>query len=213
MFAKLNTAFAMSPVRQPEQTRLKILETALGLFHRGSFTATSVNQIVAEAGITKGALFHHFKGKNELGYAVIDELLGAKILEHWVKPLADTADPISDIVAVIQGFSKEFDEDPESVTCGCPLNNMSQELSTVDEVFREKFGAIYSQWETAIENAIRAGIEAGKVRKDVDPASFASMFVALLEGSIGMLKVSRSREHMDRLGGGIITILEGMRPV
>lgn len=203
----------MSPIRQATLTRLKILETALALFYKGSFAATSINQIVTEAGITKGALFHYFKGKNELGYAVVDELLSSEISEHWIEPLSASVDPATDIATIIRGFAQETEENPNMVTCGCPLNNMSQELSAVDEVFREKFGAIYKKWEKAIEDSIRAGIEAGNVKEDIDPAVFATTFVALLEGSIGLIKVFRSREHMELIGEGIVHLLESTRRV
>ena len=56
--------------RKPENTRRKILEAAFAEFYKNGFQGGSINHIVEEAGATKGALFHHFKGKNDLGYAV-----------------------------------------------------------------------------------------------------------------------------------------------
>jgi AcrR family transcriptional regulator len=52
---------------------------------------------VEEAGTTKGSVFHHFDGKNALGYAVIDELLYAGVNEQWFKPLQVSTDPVTDI--------------------------------------------------------------------------------------------------------------------
>ena len=65
----------MPRVRDPKRTRRKILEASYREFYRHGFQGGSINRIVDAAGITKGALFHHFTGKNELGYAVLDELM------------------------------------------------------------------------------------------------------------------------------------------
>lgn len=202
----------MSPVRQPEATRLKILEAAVELFHAFTFTGTSVNQIVERAGITKGALFHHFKGKNELGYAVVDELLRQQFREEWVKPLQTSVDPVADIQAILDGFSEEMQEDPKAITRGCPINNLAQEMSAVDDTFRLKLKDIFQEWEQSLERAIRAGIDAGNVRSDVDPSALAVTLVALFEGSIGMLKVSQDTNHFEKLDAGLTWILQSLRP-
>ena len=201
----------MSPIRHPEETRQKILETALHLFHKGSFKGTSVNQIVEQAGITKGALFHHFKGKNELGYAVVDELLFGFVSESWILPLATSVDPIKDIAEIVLGFGKEL-ESPEDLECGCPINNLAQEMSAVDEEFRMRLLRLFSLWEDAIEKSIRAGIDAGNVKGDVDAKVMSQTLVALLEGCIGMIKVSRSFERMEALGKGVVMVLQLMKP-
>ena len=62
-------------------TRDRILGTAFNEFYRHGFQGGSINRIVADAGITKGALFHHFAGKNELGYHVVDEVMAVEEAE------------------------------------------------------------------------------------------------------------------------------------
>jgi len=191
---------------------MKILEASLDLFHRGSFTGTSINQIVERAGITKGALFHHFRGKMELGYAVVDEVLRAWIVETWVTPLATSTDPARDIMKIVEGMGEELQEHPELVELGCPLNNLAQEMSSLDEGFRLKLLELYDAWEGALEKAIRAGIDAGAVRDDVDPKATAVTLVALLEGCIGMIKVQQSLDQMERVGQGLSFFLAGLQP-
>jgi len=202
----------MPSVRQPEETRLKILESALDLFHRGSFTGTSINQIVEKAGITKGALFHYFRGKNELGYAVVDECLASEIQEAWIEPLATSVNPASDIMAIVEGQAACLKETPEMIELGCPLNNLAQEMSTLDESFRLRLLALYEEWEGAIEKSILAGIDAGNVRSDIDPKASAVTLVALLEGCIGLIKVHRSLGYVGLVVKGLNHFLESLRP-
>ena len=65
-----------------ERTREKLIETAHGLFVQNGFAATGTPEIVAQAGVTRGALYHHFADKKELLQAVIDRecmAVGAQI--------------------------------------------------------------------------------------------------------------------------------------
>src|ERR1044072_2792067 len=94
--------------RVPEQTRRKILDAAFGEFYTHGFQGGSLNHIVAQAGTAKGPLFHHFEGKQDLGYAVLDELIGPLLLQRWLAPVADSRDPVSDLQAA---FRRLVDED------------------------------------------------------------------------------------------------------
>lgn len=202
----------MSPVRQPEATRAKILEAALELFHQRTFSGTSVNEIVEKAGITKGALFHHFKGKNELGYAIVDEILREEVRTIWREKLLNSTDPVTSLHLILQGLAGQLRANPEMLRCGCPINNLTQEMSSMDDGFRQRLQALYSEWFAAIESALLSGIAAGTVRADLDARSTATTLVALFEGSIGLIKVHQTLEFMESLNVGIVAFLEGLRP-
>ncbi|MES2308852.1 MAG: TetR/AcrR family transcriptional regulator, partial [Verrucomicrobiota bacterium] len=68
----------MAP-KHSDETRARIVQSAFEEVHRHGYQGASISQIIERAGITKGALFHHFKNKQELGYAVIDECCGCSI--------------------------------------------------------------------------------------------------------------------------------------
>ena len=69
--------------------------------------------------------FHHFDGKQQLGYAVVDEIIGPLLLQRWLSPLVDTNAPIE---ALLASFRKYVQEDIASghFVNGCPLNNLAQ---------------------------------------------------------------------------------------
>jgi AcrR family transcriptional regulator len=93
--------------KAPTETRKRILHTAFNEFYVNGFQGGSLNHIVEQAGTTKGALFHHFRGKNELGYAVVDEILMDKISRRWLEPLAVSNDPIKEIKAICRRSMEE----------------------------------------------------------------------------------------------------------
>src|SRR5215510_5824973 len=117
--------------RTADDTRRKIVRAAFEEFYRNGFQGGSLNHIVDLAGTTKGALFHHFEGKNQLGYAVVEEVIEPHLEEVWFDPLANSIDPIEDLKRIIQGFVKER-VGTGRLEKGCPLNNLAQEMSPLD---------------------------------------------------------------------------------
>src|SRR5215472_11816939 len=85
--------------RNPDLTRKALLQAAFQEIYRAGFQAASLDNILSKAGVTKGALYHHFSSKQELGYAVVDELLREEILDRWVRSLEKAENPIDGLFA------------------------------------------------------------------------------------------------------------------
>ena len=64
------------------------------IYEKG-YAGASLDEILADSGVTKGALYHHFGSKAELGVAIIDEVILPFALRQWVEPLRGTDDPIT----------------------------------------------------------------------------------------------------------------------
>lgn len=196
--------------RNPDQTRAKILQAAFAEIHRHGFRAASVDQILAETGLTKGALYHHFPNKAALGYAVVDELIGGRIRSTWVEPLRGYQDPIEGLLHLIHSMAPT-----ESVAvseAGCPLNNLAQEMSPIDNEFRQRIEAVYRSWTNGVAARLEAGRQSGAICADVDCAQAATFFVASMQGAIGLAKNSRDPQVLHACLAGIERYLESLRP-
>jgi AcrR family transcriptional regulator len=198
-------------IRAPEETRRRILNAAFVEFYRNGFQGGSLNRIVEEAGTTKGALFYHFKDKNDLGYAVVEDVVQPRIKENWFDPLADSIDPIADVKHAMRQFAKEEQANGRLVQ-GCPLNNLAQEMSPLDEGFRRRLEKIYSEWRESLEAAFARGIKTGNVRKGISPRNAAAFVVAALAGIIGTAKNAQSEELLKQAGEGLFDYLDSLRP-
>jgi TetR/AcrR family transcriptional repressor of nem operon len=199
-----------APAKTPAATRQKILEAAFAEFYKNSFQGGSLNQIVEAAGTTKGALFHHFAGKQELGYAVLDEVIGPILEQRWLAPLADTTDPVAEIKRLFRQFVKEDTRSGYYVQ-GCPLNNLAQEMSPLDEGFRKRIDRLYGAWRQRYADALATGIKAGKVRKDVSPRKVAALVVATQMGIWGTGKSSQSDDLMFQACEALCGYLDDLR--
>lgn len=193
-----------------DATRGKILQAAFAEFYRNGFQGGSLNQIVEAAGTTKGALFHHFTGKQELGYAVVDEIIEPLLLARWLDPLVDSRDPVADLKRSFRKFVGE-DIGTGAWLQGCPLNNLAQEMSPLDEGFRGRIDRLYTHWRKGFAEALANGMKAGTVKKDVNPRSVAAMLVAGQMGIWGTGKSSQSKTVMTQATEAVCDYLDTLK--
>jgi TetR/AcrR family transcriptional regulator, transcriptional repressor for nem operon len=196
--------------RTPEDTRGRILRAAFEEFYQNGFQGGSLNRIVDGAGTTKGALFHHFAGKNALAYAVLEEVITPNMKARWFDPIATSIDPIPDLKNTLSEFMKREIEN-HCLERGCPLNNLAQEMSPLDETFRKRIEKVYAMWRQCLEAALERGIKAGKVRKDVSPRNVAAFIVAAQSGIIGTAKNAQSAELMKQAGAVFFEFLDSLK--
>lgn len=196
--------------RDPIKTRETLLRAAFEQIHEHGFQAVSLDAILRDTGVTKGALYHHFPNKTALGYAVVEEVIAPTLSEFWITPITDSDDPIAALQQTIQetGESMTLDE----LKLGCPLNNLAQEMSSTDEGFRQRLGDIYDKWRVSLATALETGKQNKMVAQHVDTKVAAAFLVASLEGCVGMAKNAQDMKTLMLCGEGIINYLDSLRP-
>ena len=203
-------ALALGRTYDPQGTRARLVENAFREIHAHGYAGASLARILANSGVTKGALYHHFKSKADLLHAVIDDAILPMVVERWLQPLQESDDPIRALAESTRAMMDNAT--PEEMHRGCPLNNLTQELAGADEDFRKHLDRIADDWRAGIRAAFERGQEAGSVRKDVDPAAVASLVFATYQGLIGSVKTSRDQEAVTAGLSIFLDLLEGLRP-
>jgi AcrR family transcriptional regulator len=199
-------------IARVEGTRRKLLEAAFAEFHRHGFQAASLDAIVERAGVTKGALYHHFPDKSALGHAVVDEVVREPLLEAYLGPLEhSTGDPLAALQHILRRRADDFVSG--GIELGCPLNNLAQEMSPLDEEFRARVAATLGAWTDAFAGALGRAQQQGFVRPDVDTRRVAGLIVAAVEGSFGMAKAEQSVDALRSNLDALADLLEWLRPV
>src|SRR5271156_5728676 len=90
--------------RDPERTRERLLQAAFREVYRSGFQSAGLNAILANARVTKGALYHHFSSKEVLGYAIVEEIIGPDNRGQWLRPLQKCKDPIDALIGIVRGL-------------------------------------------------------------------------------------------------------------
>ena len=189
-------------------TRAKIIAAAAEEIHRVGFQAASIGDILAKLGISKGALYHHFKSKRELGFAVLDDCFGAKATAALDEAL-DRDDPIRGIADLFSAMAHKLEG--QRLTCGCPINNLAQEMSPLDEGFRERLQQIYKSWHRRIANALAGAQQRGVIRDEVDPSEVAYCVIATMQGATGLAKNAQDATIFRASIKGLLSHLESIR--
>jgi AcrR family transcriptional regulator len=195
-------------LRDPERTRERLLQAAFREVYRSGFQSASLDTILHSTGVTKGALYYHFKGKEALGYAVVEEVIAPDVHGQWLRPLQSAKDPIDTLIGIVQGISVR----PADVRGGCPLNNLAQEMSPLDAGFRKRLAIIFQAWREAIASVLREGQTHGSVRRDLQPADAAGLLIAMVEGYGSLAKNAQDPKVMKAGIRNIVDWLRSLRP-
>ena len=167
-------------LRDPEGTRQRLLQAAFREVYRYGFQSAGIDTILAATNVTKGALYHHFESKEALGHAIIEEIIAEITSDRWMRPLRQSKDknPIDALIGIVRAIPAR----PRDVKRGCPLVNLTQEMSQLNEQFRKRLERIFKAWQEAIATALREGQSMGTVRRDLVPEETASFLIAMVEG-------------------------------
>ena len=177
-------------IKQPDNTRDTILDAAFCEIHRQGYQAASIANILAKTGLTKGALYHHFPAKQDLGLAVVDEIIRAGLQAMLFDPLRESDDPFETLLEIIGRKADRVDL--ESVRLGCPLNNLMQEMSPLNEDFKNRLLVILKVWQDTFADALRRAQQQGRIRREVDTKAAALFMVSSWEGCVGVAKNMQS---------------------
>ena len=175
----------MAP-RAATPTRETLLAAAEGLINDQGFAATSIDQIIDRAGVTKGTFFYHFKSKNDLARALVDryargdqELLHSS-MERATR-LAD--DPLQQLLIFVGLLIEVAEQLDETEQPGCLFATYCFEMSLFDDDTLRVIADGFAGWRDLVGERLRAAAELHPPRLPVDLDSVADMLIVLFEGA------------------------------
>jgi AcrR family transcriptional regulator len=157
-------------------TRQDLIRSCLRLFAKQGFHATSIDAVAAEVGLTKGAVYWHFAGKDALFDALLDF-----IRDEWrrsvLDPVRTAATPSAQLSALFDGYAELLGRCPEV----CLF--LQRVLLDADQTYGARVAAVYSQTAGVIATIFRRGIKTGEFRKDITPEARAYVVLGTLTGA------------------------------
>ena len=166
-------------------TRERILDAAQNLILDRGYVGMTVEHVLDELGITKGAFFHHFKTKDDLAKALLrrfadkDATIYSQTRERAEK-LSD--DPLQQMLIFIGLFQEMFEGLSEPYP-GCLFASYIYELQQFDEDTRALIRDSFMKWRELLKEKFEAIARKYPPRAEVDAASLADAFTVVLEGA------------------------------
>jgi TetR/AcrR family transcriptional repressor of lmrAB and yxaGH operons len=169
-------------VPRPDRSRPALIDSAATLFRRQGYAATGLNQILDDAGVKAGSLYHHFpQGKQQLAAAVVDSA-GADIeqlLRRFLsggRPVADIVDRWIDLLAAgLAGDQRD----------GCPIEPIATESVNASPLVRAASARAFQGWCAAIEDRLSA-----EGWSDKEAETVAIAVISLIEGALILSRIA-----------------------
>ncbi|KMQ69419.1 TetR family transcriptional regulator [Chryseobacterium sp. FH2] len=178
-------------MKKSEATRLNILQKAFELIYTKGYQTTSVDEIIATTQVTKGAFYYHFKTKDEMGIAIINELMKPNFKNNFILPLQNDENPLDNIYNLIYHILME--NEFLKVEYGCPASNFTQEMTPWNVDFTKVLNELSLQWENSMIDSIEKGKEKGTIKDDVSAKGVAVFVISGYWGVRNLGKLENSK--------------------
>jgi len=173
-------------------TRQVLIDKGYELINIYGYHAVSIDNIINEVGLTKGAFYYHFENKHHFVEAVIQERISKEIHSNFIEPLNERGNPIYILTDLLE--DKFLKDKSLNQNLGSPLTNFITELSheANDYDLQLQLKEILDQWQIAMMNLLHRGIEDSYLDRHIDPESVAEFIIVSIEGVRTIKKVTNN---------------------
>ncbi|HEY0244078.1 MAG TPA: TetR/AcrR family transcriptional regulator [Mucilaginibacter sp.] len=179
-----------------ERTRQFIIETTAGIFNTKGYAGTSLSDLTAATGLTKGSIYGNFENKEEVALAVFDHNYSKmnKSIQQLIEKETTYYDKLMVYAKFYHSFMRNF-----HTPGGCPILNTAVEADDTNALLKEKAANAVLKWKANIEGLIQGGIKAGEFKAGVDQTVIALSIIALVEGGIMISRVTGTYANLDKV--------------
>ncbi len=192
-----------------ELTRQNILNESFKLFYENGFKTTSVDKIMKATKLTKGAFYHHYKNKKELGLAVISLKLEKRVCEGMILPLYKTGNALEILEDTFVERLKSFPVYDKQH--GCPMNNFINEIGDLEIAYQMALRSIIEEWKTALINLIDRGKTEKTINESISSTAVAVYLISAFEGIRGIRKLYDNDAILDEYIVGLSLYLKQIK--
>jgi TetR/AcrR family acrAB operon transcriptional repressor len=159
-------------------SRRDLMDVAIDCFAHHGFQATSIDRIAKAAGVTKGALYYHFKDKEELLFAAVKNRIG-----QFERRVVTDLTPVSNAPAALQQLARVcFDHATKSNHRRLIVTLMVEALDTHPRLAAE-FRDMMQRFREFLRTIIRSGQERREFRADIDATIAAEVYAGAIMGA------------------------------
>jgi TetR/AcrR family transcriptional repressor of nem operon len=173
-----------------EETRKRILDTAQSMILERGYAGVSVDALIGQLGLTKGAFFHHFRSKGDLARTLIRRYSedGVQLFrDNLARARKLSDDPLQQYLIFVGLYEELFEELTEPYP-GCLLASYVMEMQQFDEEMRDIINVEFYLSRTELTRLIEQITEKYPPRVEVDPVSLADAFMSVFEGAFILSK-------------------------
>ncbi len=177
-------------------TRERLLDAGLRLLLKRGYNDLGIQTLLAATGIPKGSFYHYFKSKEDFALQVID-LYMSEVHRGLDASLGDeTLPPLERVRKFFEISTEKYRKDGY---LGCMLGGLGQELSGVNEVFRDKIEQCFSEIARRHAGCLEAARQQGTLPPDTDPHVMANLLLNCWEGAALRSRLRRDPAPLEQM--------------
>jgi len=178
-----------------DDTREALIRCGMELLTEQGFNNTGLDQILKKVNVPKGSFYHYFENKEAYGYVVLEHY--SQFFIHKLnKHLSNTKLPALDrlkafIEDAIQGVER-FD-----FKRGCLVGNLTLELGSSHDEFRDKLDAVFNNWQLLIADCLELAKTEDTLAQSADSNQLADYFWISWEGAVMRAKLTQNKQPIE----------------
>lgn len=173
-----------------------VIQRGIELVRTQGYHNVGINQILKVSGIPKGSFYNFFSSKEAFIKAALESY--GRDYSSWIRELLHTDDPSP--LSRLKSFYKILIDanEADNYAGGCLINTVSNEVGRNNDVVGAAANASFQLLIEAVAECVQQGQDAGEIITDYSALELAEYLHAGIYGSLSRMKVTRSRDYMDR---------------
>ena len=189
-----------------ERSKQIIADVAFTLFYEHGFKSTSIDKIMNATPLTKGAFYHHYKNKQELGLEIIGLKLERAVVKNMIEPLKAPGNALQILENTFLNRLKSFSFYDKQH--GCPMNNFINEIGDYEITYQSALKNIIEKWKAALVDLLERGKNDNCIRKNLSSEAVAIYLISAFEGIRGIRKLYNDDVILDDYIAGLSIYLK-----
>jgi len=182
----------MTSTALPE-TQRKLVDAGVKLMRLRGYNATTVDEICADAGVTKGGFFHYFKSKDDIAKAAVTHFFEDRVKNYGAAPFRKAADPLARVFGRLD-YVKETTGDKTHVTKGCLIGVFTQELAFTNPEIRGICQNFFSRMARDFAQDLDEAKAAHAPDTKFDAKALAQFYISIVQGSLMLAKAAGNND-------------------
>ena len=176
-----------------DYTTQYIIEKVAPLFNKKGYAATSMTDITAITGLTKGAIYGNFENKEAIAIAAFEKSVN-DLLKRISKHQEQHSSPLQKLYLIADFYKTYYDYSKH--IGGCPILNIGVNARQQNTKLVEKVQYIIHKTQKNIAKLVQWGIEAGEIKTSVDPVAFSKRLYTQIQGAVFMSHTMNDHSYL-----------------
>ena len=190
-----------------DKTKLFILEKVAPIFNRNGYVGTTLTDITAATGLTKGAIYGNFKDKEELALKAFDFNV-KKVLQRITEKMDEAKTPLGRLRKIFEFYGEYYTQ--TMIAGGCPVLNIGVDANHRDPILFARVQEIINRLLTAIIDLLQEAVDEGQLKPNTDIEKSTRNIFSMIQGSVFLSSTMKDSTYLVDMVSHLDEYIDGL---